>query len=262
MTIEMITSNPWFSLVGLIVTTVSLVVAFIFYRKSRRDKIPCYSVTKQTVIENSAPILPGLSVQFNGVVQKVITVAKVAFWNHGTETIMRQDIADAKPLTIIIDEGVKVLNATVLKRTDLANQFEIGEPQKQENGTISVPISFDFLDRGDGALVQVVHNGEEKTMVWVEGRIKGSHNPLRQSSFMPDQRWIRKMSQRSFMAVCLSLYLVFGIVLIIGVIRELAIAFGVLFVLISFLGYLGIMGVRKVPAAINPVDEDIPLTKA
>jgi hypothetical protein len=163
MTIETITANTWFALTSLAVATSSLVAAFIFYRKSRRDKTPCYSVTRQSIIENSAPLLPGLSVQFNGAVQEVITVAKVAFWNHGTETIARQDIAEAKPLAIVVDEGVEVLNATILKRIDIANQFKIGEPQKHDNAPTTVPVSFDFLDRGDGALVQIVHNGKEKT---------------------------------------------------------------------------------------------------
>jgi len=266
MTIETITSNPWFSLTSLAVTTASLVVAFIFYRKSRREKTPCYSVTRQSVIENRTPLLPGLSVQFNGVVQEVITVAKVAFWNHGTGTITRQDIAEAKPLAIVVDEGVDVLNATVLKRTDSANQVQIGEPQKQPTGLTIVPLGFDFLDRGDGALVQVVHNGEERTRVWVEGRIKGACDPMRQSTPTPDQRRVRRMVRmmrsRSFMAVCVLMYLALGVALIVGGICDSsarpAIAVGVPLVIISLLGSLAFLVGRRVPAALNPIDEETP----
>jgi len=262
MEIETITANPWFALASLVVTISSLIVAFIFYRKSRRDKTPCYIVTRQSIIENSVPLLPGLSVHLNGVVQEVITVAKVAFWNHGNETIVRQDIAEAKPLAIIVDEGVDVLNANVLKCTDKANQFQIGEPQKEDDGSTTVPISFDFLDRGDGALVQIVHNGEERTRIWVEGRIKGARNPLKQSLPTPDHRLVRRLflmlGSRLLFSLVAYIYVVFGVGLfVIGIFvssARPAIAFGCLFLLFSLLCFL-MLG-RKVPPTISPVDEE------
>lgn len=246
MTIEMITGNPWFSLVSLAITTASLAAAVIFYRKSRRDKVPCFSVTRESIIENSAPLIAGLSVQFNGEVQKVITVAKVAFWNHGAETIGGQDRAKAKPLEIVVDNGVDVLNATVLKSTDDANQFRIGEPQKQEDGRTTIPITFDFLDRSDGALFQVVHNGEERTRVWVEGKIKGADDPLHQGFLPFDRLFVRSMARmtnlHSFIVVAFSIYLVFGLGLVfLGIIypsARIAIVPGVL--LIVMVGLLGV----------------------
>jgi len=266
LTIETITSNSWFSFISLAVTTASLVAAVIFYRKSRRDKIPCYSVRRQSIIENSASLLPGLSVHFSDVVQQSITVAKVSFWNHGAETINSQDIAEAKPLVIIVNGGVEVLNGIVLKRTDGANQFRIGEPQKQENGTTAIPITFDFLDRGDGALVQVVHNGDEETRVWVEGRIKGVIDQLRQISLAPNQDIHRKMgilqNSRSFMLLTFSVYLAMGLGLLFGGLVHASIApntilTGVFLVGASAFGFIILLARRSsVPSAISPVNEE------
>ncbi len=266
MTIETITGNPWFSLTNIVITTISLVMVFVFYRKSRREKLPYYSVARQSIIENSAPFLPGLSVHFNGVEQKVITVAKVAFWNHGTETIVRHDITQAKPLVIVVKEGVNVLNASVLKHTDTANQFEIGKPQRDQNGLTSIPITFDFLDRGDGALVQVVHNGHERTRIWVEGRIKGAQEPSRQSSPTSDQRHLNRMLRltrsRSATAVDITTFLVIGIIVIVGYIcvptMRPFFALVALFVILALLGCLISIVGRKVPAAIDPIDEEPP----
>jgi hypothetical protein len=264
MTVQTITDNPWFSLAGPVVAIASLIVAFIFYRKSRRYKTPCYHVTRQSVIENSVPLLPGLSIQFNGVVQEVITVAKVAFWNDGAETIARQDIAEAMPLAIVVDEGGEVLNTTVIKSSDLANQFEIGEPTKQENGHTSIPISFDFLDRGNGALAQVVHNGVETTQVWVEGRIKGANVTLVQSSSPVKQRMRMMLSSvplshiRKLVPVIISIYSICGVIsLVIGVSSSKlrpAIILGLAFLVSALLFYVVFLFGRKVPAAIDPID--------
>jgi hypothetical protein len=266
MTIEMITGNPWFSFISLAVTVISLVAAFIFYRKSRREKTPCYGVIRQSIIENSAPLLPGLSVHFNGIVQEAITVAKVAFWNCGNETIVHQDVAEAKPLTIIVEKGVDVLGATVLKRTDSANQFQISEPQKQKDGSTSIPFGFDFLDSGDGGLVQVVHNGGQMTRVWVDGRIKGFHGNMQQYSPRPNQRVVastmRVIRSRVLNAVVVLLYLIIGVMLISRNIHDALVSpgifFGVACVLISLFAFVVFFLGRKVPIGISPNDEETP----
>lgn len=266
MTVDAITSNPWLQFVSLIIAIASFIAAVIFYKKSRRDKIPYYSVIKQTIIENSTPLLHSLSVNFNGIAQPFITVVKIAFWNHGAETIAIEDIAEAKPLVIVVDEGVNVLNAKVLKSTDDANQFGLGEMHKQEDGSTVIPIIFDFLDQGDGALVQVVHNGDEKTPVWVEGRIKGAKDLLPQNPSVTGQsvykKTLKMINSRYLMTYINIFYVFMGLLLIIaGCFYQSAIpeiVIGIFFLFIPIVdGFMFVRkGIRKVPKAIKIVGEE------
>ena len=95
------------------------------------------------------------------------------FWNQGNETINSSDIPTTKPLSIEIDDGVDILDVQLIKVVDEANQCAVGKPTKADDGSYSIPMHFDYLDKGDGMVAQIVHNGDANHRVKVRGKIKG-----------------------------------------------------------------------------------------
>jgi hypothetical protein len=174
MSFEHLVQNPLFPVVSLLVTILSLVLAIVFFRRSRREKRPRYLLKQRTIIQNRQPLLPGLSVSFAGHEQPEITVAQITFWNAGADTIRREDIAQAKPLVIGVPAGVDVLAATVLRATEPANTFVVGTPRRSPDRTTTIPFTFDYLDRDDGAVVQLVHNGADAARLSLDGVVKGA----------------------------------------------------------------------------------------
>ena len=176
MSVSTFTESFFLSLVSVSVTIASVVLAYVFYRRSRREKGPTHVIAQRTIIENKRPLLRGLSVHFIGVEQELITVANIAFWNRGAETILHSDIAEGKPLGVILGEGSNLLDARILKTSDSANQCRLGEPRTEADGRVVIPIDFDYLDRNEGMLIQLVHNGSRTHEVALVGKIKGARD--------------------------------------------------------------------------------------
>jgi hypothetical protein len=124
-------------------------------------------------------------VSFKGKNLRNISVSKVAIWNDGTETIHRSDIAEAAPLRVVVSDA-ELLDSTVLKTTSPANQFGL---KQVEN---SVLVDFDYLDRHQGAIVQLVHTGKSSSNITLGGALKGSRPVSRRMFGMTKtERYIR-----------------------------------------------------------------------
>ncbi|MCF7838332.1 MAG: hypothetical protein K9N49_06850 [Candidatus Marinimicrobia bacterium] len=173
MSIADIVESPYFTLALAGIAILGLLLTIVFYRKSRRRKLPLFEIARRTLIQNRTPLITGLSVHFKGQEQNVITVAHVWFWNQGDDTINASDIASANPVAISVARGVDLLDVQIIKVVDKANRCEIGEPEQEDDGSFLIPLRFDYLDKGDGLVVQIVHNGETRHHVTVTGKIKG-----------------------------------------------------------------------------------------
>jgi len=77
-------------------------------------------------------------------------------------------------LKIIINNKYEILDVEVLKRT---NEENLVEAIKENNKKII--ITFDYLDKGEGATIQVVHTGKSSQDINFIGKIKGAGRPKR-----------------------------------------------------------------------------------
>jgi hypothetical protein len=75
---------------------------------------------------------------------------------------------DSDPLRIIVSEGSSILDTAVLNRTRLAN--DVSCALRPDSGN-EIECRFDYLDPGDGALIQLIHTGTDK--VQVSGSLRG-----------------------------------------------------------------------------------------
>ena len=161
----------WITIVvAVIAIIIPTIAAAYFYRKSRRVKRLCYAVTTANLIQDYSSKLSGLKIEYKGKNPSSLSVSKIVIWNDGNETINRADIAEADPLRIMIERGVELLDASFVGIIEPGNQFVL------DPGLL---VSFNYLDKDDGATIQLVHTGTPESTIIFYGRIKGSGIPVR-----------------------------------------------------------------------------------
>src|SRR4051812_15083955 len=80
------------TLVGFPITVISLILAYVFYKRSLRVKAPCWDIVNNNLVSESVSKLDGLEVLYGRVPVARLSVARVIFWNGGSETILESDI--------------------------------------------------------------------------------------------------------------------------------------------------------------------------
>lgn len=171
-TINALASNPWITLGGFFIGILGVVLAIVFYVKSKKDRLPCYEVSGNTLIEGVDKALDGLQLQYKGKQQNRITVTKIVLWNDGRETIDKNNIVPTDPVRVICPVDIDILDIQVTQVSSNANAIELCEPSKDGENT-SYPINFEYLDHKDYLVIQIVHNGDETRKFSVKGKIKG-----------------------------------------------------------------------------------------
>ncbi len=167
---EWLKANPWLTLLGFLLTAFSIILAIIFFIKSRRIKDPQYAIRNTNLIRDFTSRLEALEMTYAGERISNLTVTKLAFWNNGKDTINMSDIASADPLRVRAKSGFKILDSSLLYAKNDANQFSI---RRSEDGSC-VLIQFDYLDQGEGGIIQFLHTGRSSGDIEVHGTIKGA----------------------------------------------------------------------------------------
>lgn len=117
----------------------------------------------------SNPVLPKeIEFLFRGRRVPNVTLSHVSIWNMGNTTLKRDQIVTTDPLRIVTSVGGTVLEATILQRTREVNDFSCVVRSTAGN---EVECQFDYLDPGDGALIKLIHTGDDK--VRVVGTLRG-----------------------------------------------------------------------------------------
>lgn len=177
-----------------VLAVLSIFLAVFFYLKGRRFKQPLYCIRSAHLIRNMDKRKGVLEITYDGESIANLTATKVAFWNNGSETIDGRDIAPADPLLIRVSEGHKILDVEVLGAIRVANEFSIS---KSSDGA-SAAFSFNFLDKGEGATIQILHTGSSSRDIEVRGTIKGARLQQREDPVELKSGFPLNMSLRSF----------------------------------------------------------------
>lgn len=170
---DFITSDPKFA-VSLALTIISIILAIIFYNRSKNIKFPCYSRSGRMLIDPKLIKRNPIKVTFNDEPVDTLSVTHIAFWNNGRTTINRDDLTISDLLRIIAKDGCNILAADVIVTNRPANNFQ-ATLQRQENTVIT---DFDFIDYKNGAVVRLYHTGENIQDIDILGTIKGTNGIL------------------------------------------------------------------------------------
>lgn len=166
--IESISKNPWLVIISFVLTVLSIVMAIVFYLKSRKyKKVKVVHRTINLLRKNSEKI-DGLEIRYQGLNTPNISITKIAFWNCGNETINGSDITISSPLIIRSRNGVNLLESKIIYTKNESNELRLNEI---ENGK-QVALQFDYIDKNEGCVIQILHTGETSYDIELVGTIK------------------------------------------------------------------------------------------
>jgi hypothetical protein len=168
-----IVQHPLFGILSFLGTILGVILAIIFYRVSKREKKPYWSIGSNNLIEGFSSQVPGLEISYNNQKVENLTVSKIVFWNDGKETIHGTDIAEADPLQIIARGNVKILDIKVLKTNSEPSRFCNPDDSELQSSFVT----FDFLDKNQGGIIQVIHTGTSSMDISLKGTLKGAGVP-------------------------------------------------------------------------------------
>jgi hypothetical protein len=162
-------SNPWVGFTGTFASILGVFLAIIFYSGSVRHRhLVCMAHPMRTAIVRAGES-PKVAVRFQGKdVPGSVTSVQIAFWNNGDEPIREVNVL--RPLVIRVGEKVPILEAIVRKMSREVAHVRLDEKLAAQ-GELS--LTWDILEKGDGAVVQIVFMGTVETPLSAEAIVEG-----------------------------------------------------------------------------------------
>ena len=158
--------------ISIFIGAIAIILSIVLYLKSKPLKLLAYANRMFMVVTNRSMKIEGLQVTVHGRTTPIVTVNRIAIWNAGNRTIFSEDLSDNDPIIIDPLHNSDVFEIAILEQTKTANQANLIEVTNNPN---SREVRFDYLDPGDGILINVVHNGDSKEEFEISGSIKGGY---------------------------------------------------------------------------------------
>ncbi len=164
--------NPYIWALLALCTIISLPYAIYVSIKGKIKKEFSYTSDSNYIIRNGKNTISQLKLTFDDKPIKNLTATKIAIWNSGNQVINATEMVNSKELSIqISSESNEILAAEIIASSEETNQFSLSTNPK------SVKISFDYVEKNDGVVIQVLHTGPQESLT-VTGKIKGG-KPLK-----------------------------------------------------------------------------------
>jgi hypothetical protein len=165
-------TGAWGALAGLLIGIIGVITGFVFYFKAKGEKLPRYMMRSFNFFQGLTTHVPFLTIHFQGHGEPISTLTrtKVLFWNAGKETINKFDVVDIDPVRINAADGCTLLDDEVAYANNRANQFEVTVNREKTQATVT----FKYIDKNQGALLQIFHTGPSHSSLELAGSIKGA----------------------------------------------------------------------------------------
>lgn len=190
-------ANPWIGALSFVAAIASIFLAIFFYIKSNQGIGPVYAIRNANLIKDLDSRLKPLVMLYNQKSISTLSVARIAFWNNGRKTISITDIATTEPLKVrCLDADAEILDASIIQVKNSANQFALVELAAGKEYSVN----FEYLDKNEGIVIQVIHTGDRRDAISLEGTFKGAQ--LKRIDFSASrlisllERLTRPMSKR------------------------------------------------------------------
>ncbi|MEU6429768.1 hypothetical protein ABZ860_28080 [Microbispora sp. NPDC046973] len=159
------------AILGLVVSLIGIPLTFILARRGRQKPDVAYAVDFTVLIRPFGDLLDrGLKLTFDDRDIRRVSRTRFAVWNRRGDTVRGSDIVESDPFRIELTEGDEILQARIVSRSRKQIGAELGLDYSREKEAVS--IGFDFLDPGDGVIIEIVHQGTQAPKV--AGTIRGA----------------------------------------------------------------------------------------
>lgn len=166
--------GPW---LGPLVGLVGISLAIYFRLESIQERAPVYYVHpgRAKLLDATAPIPSQLQILLRGqpIKGKSVIAVRLYFWNEGRVPIRKEDIL--QPLAFELKAPSEILEVRLLKQSRDVVKFTLGQIKATSRNVL--PISFEILEKSDGASIQIIYTGEETAPIALKGTIVGVSVP-------------------------------------------------------------------------------------
>lgn len=162
-------SHPLVGLLGSVASVVGLALAIYFYSAARAE--PLLTVVVNPVRTPIVQVggVSNLAVLFSGRrVQGDVTATQIAIWNDGKEPVRESDVL--APVTIRL--GAPILELSIRKVTRKVCGIHVTSTSLP--GVVAV--SWNVLEYGDGAVIQLIYAGSPRVPIDATGTIIGQRS--------------------------------------------------------------------------------------
>lgn len=166
--IDVFNQNPWVIFLCFCIAILSLFLGIVFFFASRKKKDFRYSYNSNRLIKDFTQQIDGLNISYKTESIESLTVTKYVFWNKGNETINSSDFPSTSKLRIKIKGDFKILDSNIIFTKNETNNVKCELINNEE-----VLLTFDYLDKGEGFVVQLIHTSPNNKDLYVNGTIKG-----------------------------------------------------------------------------------------
>jgi hypothetical protein len=174
--VDWLRDNAW-NITSITISVILAIVGIYLTIRSKREKKPSFMMRTSSMIQGAKSRFPDLTVHYKGHGEDLehFSVSLICFWNDGGETIHGADITESEPLRINANGTCKILGVSILQVNKPANQVKCVVARTKD----SVAITFDYLDKGNGAVIELMHTGQSSKDLDILGEIKGAAPPAR-----------------------------------------------------------------------------------
>ena len=165
--LEKLMNNPLAWAILAVIAVISLVYAIICQYKNKEKKEFSYRKKSNTLIHKKKSKYEKLSITYDGHHIEDLCVSAITIWNSGNRTLNSYDIVQSKELKIKAINNNKILDIYVVKVSEPTNNFTVNKTDEK-----TATVSFDYADKKDGIVIQVIHTGNEDDLR-IDCKIKG-----------------------------------------------------------------------------------------
>lgn len=157
----------WFSVFTFIVgISVSWLFGVLSLRP--REKQLRYSIDNSRLVSQHVENHPELSIKFKGYGEAFETVSVAHIFVWGKTYIDKKDISNNTPLKIEMKGTAKVLSCPIVYSTDGVEKVEVTRTNERD----SARIQFDYINRDEGFIVELLHTGDSTSSLDLSGKVK------------------------------------------------------------------------------------------
>ena len=169
--------SDYMNIVSFVLAIISIALAYVFYRKSKKRLQLGYRRYKYTVLDDNSKAFKGLSISYENEPLYSFSITEFVISNLGNVSINKSDIAPSNPIIIHPPEGKKILDHTIVFESNKDNNISIRTIEDNK-----VCIEFDFLNPEDKFSVRLIHTGNAEDNLPVTGTIIGEVTPFSEQS--------------------------------------------------------------------------------
>lgn len=167
--VDQLVGNRWLLLVLAVSSLISTPLAFYFYFKQApsRQFYVREPAVRSVFVSRDTPSALEVRAHGEAIGQKDVFAVQLAFWNGGNQSIHPENVLE--PIVFTTGPGTQIIEAKVLRQVRQISKVMVKRIDDQH-----AAVTWNILEDGDGAVVQLLLAGDQRAAVGLSGIIETS----------------------------------------------------------------------------------------